>query len=170
MIEITALIKKFDKKGEKTGWTYIEIPATLAHELKPDCKKTFRVKGRLDTHKISATALLPVGNGDFIMPLNAATRKSIKKGKGQQVLVVLEADNTVLRPCPELLECLQDEPKALAYFSSLPPSHQLYFSRWIEEAKTDSTKARRIAQTLTALDKGKGFSEMLRSVSKNKPN
>jgi hypothetical protein len=34
MVEFTTTIKKFDKQGDKTGWTYIEIPATIALKLK----------------------------------------------------------------------------------------------------------------------------------------
>jgi hypothetical protein len=45
MIKFTATLLKFDKQGEKTGWTYIEIPADLAQKLKPGNKKIFRVKG-----------------------------------------------------------------------------------------------------------------------------
>ena len=35
MIEFTTTIHKFDKKGEKTGWTYIEISAAQAGKIKP---------------------------------------------------------------------------------------------------------------------------------------
>ena len=40
MVEFTATLEKFGKKGEKTGWTYIEIPADVAQEIKPGNKKT----------------------------------------------------------------------------------------------------------------------------------
>ena len=36
MIQFTTTIHKFGVKGEKTGWTYIEIPADLAQQLKPE--------------------------------------------------------------------------------------------------------------------------------------
>ena len=84
MLKFTAPILKFDKQGEKTGWTYIEIFAEQAAKLKPDNKKSFRVKGKLDNFSIKGIALLPMGEGDFIMPLNAALRKGIGKKKVQQ--------------------------------------------------------------------------------------
>jgi len=31
MVSFKALLLKFDKKGEKTGWTYFEIPAHIAN-------------------------------------------------------------------------------------------------------------------------------------------
>lgn len=43
-VQFTTTIHKFDKQGEKTGWTYFEIPADLAQKLKPGNKKSFRVK------------------------------------------------------------------------------------------------------------------------------
>ena len=79
MIRFAAVIKKFNSQGEKTGWTYIKIPAAIAEELKPGNKKSFRVKGSLDEYLFEGIALLPMGNGGFIMALNAAIRKQIKK-------------------------------------------------------------------------------------------
>ncbi|MGE5108027.1 MAG: hypothetical protein ACM3H8_10810, partial [Sphingobacteriales bacterium] len=35
MITFTAVIKRFDKQGEKTGWTYIEIPSDIADKIMP---------------------------------------------------------------------------------------------------------------------------------------
>ena len=62
MISYNATILKFEKQGEKTGWTYIEIQADVAHQLKPNTKTSFRVKGKLDNYSIKAVALLPMGN------------------------------------------------------------------------------------------------------------
>lgn len=45
MIKYNTIILKFGTKGEKTGWTYIEIPADIAKKLKPGFKQSFRVKG-----------------------------------------------------------------------------------------------------------------------------
>src|SRR5947208_3349524 len=75
MVEYTMVILKFDEQGEKTGWTYIEVPADIAQQLKPGNKKSFRVKGKLDNYAIKKVALLPMGEGNFIMPFNAGMRK-----------------------------------------------------------------------------------------------
>jgi hypothetical protein len=166
MIQFTATIKRFNEQGEKTGWTYIDVPAALAEKLLPGNKKAFRVKGKLDDHSFSMIALLPMGGGDFIMTLNARIRKAIKKQKGATVQVKMEVDNNELKPPGELLECLQDEPKALDYFNSLAKGHQNYFSNWINSAKTDPTKAKRIAATLNALDKKWNFGQMIRAMKK----
>lgn len=168
MIQFTATIKKFDSQGEKTGWTYIEIPAATAKKLNPDNKKGFRVKGKLDEYEYSMIALLPMGGGDFIMALNAAMRKAIKKQKGATVKVKMDVDTNEIKPPEELMECLQDEQEALEYFNSLNKGHQNYFTNWINSAKTDTTKAKRIAATLNALNKKWDFGQMIRAAKANK--
>ena len=163
MVQFNAVILQFSQQGEKTGWSYISIPKDIAGEIKPGTKKSFRVKGRLDDHPIAKTALLPMGKGDFILPLNAAIRKAIHKKKGAMLKVRLQEDKQALSVCPELLECLQDAPPALQRFKALPPSHQLYYSKWIESAKTIQTKSKRIALTITAMEKHMSYAEMMRA-------
>lgn len=166
MIQFSTVIQRFAKQGEKTGWTYITIPAKIAQQLKPGNKKSFRVKGKLDDHAITGVALMPMGKGNFIMSLNADMRKAIGKRYGDKLRLQLEADEKLPELCAELLECLSDEPLAQQYFDSLLYSHRLYFSRWIESAKTAPTKAKRIAQAVTALSRKWGFPEMLRANKK----
>ena len=166
LIQFTATIKKFDKQGEKTGWTYIELPADLAQSLKPGNKKSFRVKGKLDQYAIEKVALLPMGNGAFILPLNAAMRKGTGKRQGATLHVQLQEDSQQILPPAELLECLNDEPEALANYHRLAKSHQNYFTRWITEAKTEATRAKRIALTVNALLMGLDFGTALRNMKK----
>ena len=168
MIQFAAIIHRFAIKGEKTGWSYIEIPAEIAEKLLPGNKKAFRVKGKLDSHSYEGISLLPMGEGDFIMALNAIIRKAIKKNAGATVKVQMEIDNYEKPLSADFMECMEDESKALETFQALPKSHQKYFSNWIESAKTDATKAKRIAQAITALSMGLGFSEMVKMNQKNK--
>jgi hypothetical protein len=163
MIRFTTKILQFGAMGEKTGWSYIRISAAQAAKLMPGNKKSFRVKGRLDDHPIEKMALLPMGEGDFIMALKASVRKAIRKQKGDSLRVELEVDKAVIKPPKELMECLADEPAALAHFSSLPRSHQNYFGGWVRSAKTEGTRASRIACVVDAMAKKMNFGEMLRA-------
>jgi hypothetical protein len=167
MIEFIATILKFKDKGEKTGWSYIHIGIDLAQELMPGNKKSFRVKGKLDNYTFEKVSLLPMGKGDFIMALNGEVRKKIRKEKGAMVNVRMEVDTREIKLSSDFLECLADEPKALKHFKTLAASHQKYFSKWIESAKTDTTKTRRIAQAVNALSMNLGFGEMLKMNRKN---
>ena len=169
MIQFSTVIKKFNEQGEKTGWTYIDIPHTIAEKLKPGYKKTFRVKGRLDSYSFRGIALIPMGGGDFIMTLNAEIRKKIGKRKGASVSVLIEADDKFsIKPTKEFAECLSDEPGAESFFNSLAKSHQSYFVKWIDSAKTEPTKIKRIAQSVSALSKKMGYGEMLRALQKER--
>src|SRR4030095_6655344 len=89
MVQLATIMKRFDSQGEKTGWTYIEIPANLAQKLKPGNRKEFKVKGKIDKHAINRVSLLPMGGGAFIMPVNANMRKAIGKRHGAMVKVEL---------------------------------------------------------------------------------
>jgi hypothetical protein len=164
-----AIIEKFGQQGEKTGWTYIGIRAEQAGQIKKGCKKSFRVKGKIDGTVIKALALLPMGGGDFILPLNAELRRKIRKRTGEKVSVQLEEDKIKLKPHPELIACLKDEPAAFIAFSKLPPSHQMYYDKWIFSAKTDATRIKRMALTIHSLATGKKFGEMLKDQKKDAP-
>ncbi len=169
MIQYKTVIKKFAAQGEKTGWTYIDVPAKTAQKLLPDNKRSFRVKGKLDDFEFAGMALLPMGGGDFIMALKADVRKKIKKSKGAILTVTLQLDSSPVKFNAELLECLADEPEAFSFFNELPAGHRKYFSNWIESAKTEVTKTKRIAQTVNALSLKQHYGQMIRAqTDKNK--
>ena len=168
MIKFIALLEKFGKKGVKTGWTYIMIRSELTYKINPGVKKSFRVKGKLDSFPIKGIAIIPMGEGDFIMPVNALMRKGIKKQKGEKISVQLELDSAPLEISNDFLVCLADDKKAKAFFDKLPKSHQNYYSKWIESAKTDETKAKRIAQSINGFKMGMNYPEMMRYNKTNK--
>ena len=168
MLEFTTPIKRFKAQAEKTGWTYIDVPANLASQLVNGNKKGFRVKGFLDNCKIEGLSLLPMGGGNFILTLNASIRKKIRKNIGADLNVKIEVDNKPITAPNELLECLADEPKAMKRYKELPKSHQNYFTQWIKQAKTEPTKSKRIAASVNALAAGLGFVEAIRSLRKDR--
>ncbi len=162
MIKFTTTILKFEKKAEKTGWTYIDIPATQAKKLK-DSKVTFRVKGSLDQYAFEKIALLPMGEGHFILPINATMRKNVGKREGEKLTVTLALDESKRILSPDLMACLEEDHQAMTFFKSLAPSHQQYFSNWIESAKTTQTKTKRIVMAVIGLSKKQDYGEMIRS-------
>src|ERR1044072_4480035 len=167
-VTFTTTLLQFAQMGEKTGWTYIEIPADIAQQIKPNNKKSFRVKGKLDSFSIKSVAVMPMGDGSFILAVNAEMRKGIGKRKGAMVKVQLQEDKATIPINAELLECLKDDPDAEAYFNSLSNSHKSYFSKWIDSAKTEATKTNRLTKTLIALGKGWDYGRMLREGKQNK--
>lgn len=167
-VEYNTIIHKFDAKGEKTGWTYIEVPADVAQQLKPGNKRSFRIKGQLDGMTIEQLAVIPMGEGDFILPLNGGMRRQLGKGEGATIAVSIEEDTSEKLLDPDLMVCLQDEPEALRFFQSMTRSHQNYYSNWVASAKTEPTKAKRIGHVLEAMLHGWNYSEMMHAIKARK--
>lgn len=163
MVQFTATIHKYEAKGEKTGWTYFELPASIIQQLKPGNKKEFKVKGKLDNLSIKRVSVLPIGGGTFIMPLNAAMRKSLGKKHGAMLKVQLTEDKSDFVFNSDFMDCLDDDPAAKIFFQTLTGSHQRYFSKWIDSAKTEPTKTKRITMAINALARKWGYSEMIRA-------
>lgn len=170
MIAFTTILYRFAEQGEKTGWTYIVIPQDLALALKPGNKKSFRVKGKLDDFAITGVALMPRGDGSFIMAINATMRKGIRKAKGATVNVQLELHNDFKIAVPDDVQIAfsYEEPEALAFFNSLPKGHRDYFIKWINSAKAEPTRATRIANTINAASRRMGYPEMMRDLKARK--
>jgi hypothetical protein len=170
MVKFSADIRKYGSNGEKTGWTYVQIPARIAERLHPGEKRSFRIKGRLDKLAIKALALIPIGGGDFVLPLNMEMRKALGKGQGDKLTLEIALDgNPDPVPMPDdLLQCLEDEPRAIKAFMALPGSHRKYYIKWINSAKTEPTRVKRIAATVTAMERGMSYAELLRSLRDDK--
>lgn len=167
MVRFKATIQKFQKQGEKTGWTYISIPQKVAEQINPGVKKSYRVKGRLDAYVFDGISLLPMGEGDFIIPLKADIRKKLGKRAGETLMAELELQQKAYEIDADFLACLEDEPVAFNFFNTLPNGHRNYFSKWIESAKTEPTRAKRIALAVNALAKKWGYAEMIRAQKKD---
>lgn len=162
MIEFTTTIKKFAQKGEKTGWTYIDILNEQAQQLSPDNKKSFRVKGKINSAVLPTLSLLPMGGGNFILPLNKSLQQKIKLPVGAKVTLQLQFVAQVYKLNEDFVACLNDEPTAAKHFAALPKGHQNYFSKWMDAAKTTETKIKRIAKAIHALSKGWGYAQMIK--------
>ncbi|AWV99767.1 YdeI/OmpD-associated family protein [Arcticibacterium luteifluviistationis] len=162
MVVLELTLDKYGEQGEKTGWTFVKINKDISQSLKPNTKKSYRVKGLIDNLEIKQVALIPIGNGDFILPVNHTIRKEIDKAEGDKVLLKLEEDTSEFEFSSDLLACLEDEPLADSFYKTLSPSHQKYFSKWIESAKTIETKTTRITRCLFGLANQMDYGTMIR--------
>ena len=158
----SAPLQRFNEQGEKTGWFYIQIPAEVAVKMHPADKKVFRVKGWLNEMPIKQVALMPMGEGDYILPVNATMRKQLKLPLGAIIQLRLCEDVSAIAIAADLLACLEDEPEASAFFESLAPSHKKYFSKWIEDAKTLPTRTKRLTQAVEGLSHKMDFGTMIK--------
>jgi hypothetical protein len=164
MIYLKAEIEKFETNGEKTGWSYVFIPQAIANEIRPAERRSIRVKGKIDQVAINGVGLLPIGHGDFILALNKSLRNAIKKDLGEKVELALEFDADFKIEMPDDLEiCLADEEALLQQFLAIPKSHQNYFINWLNSAKTEITRTKRLVMIINAMANKYDFGTMIRA-------
>lgn len=164
MINLKAEIERFETNGEKTGWSYIFIPNAIADLIKPGERRSIRVKGTIDRVEISGIGLLPMGEGDFIMVLNKPLRKQLGKEAGAKVELNLSFDADFKIEMPDDLEiCLADEEILLKQFLSMAKSHQNYFINWLNTAKTEVTRTKRLVMIVKAMAEKYDFGQMIRA-------
>lgn len=61
-------------------------------------------------------------------------------------------------PVPETLyKALMKNRKAIVAFEKLPPSHRKEYIMWINEAKTDATREKRITTAIEWVSQGKNW-------------
>ena len=60
-----------------------------------------------------------------------------------------------VRPPAWFMAALRQKPKALAAYEAFAPSHRREYVEWVTEAKTEATREKRLATTLSWLAEGK---------------
>jgi len=158
------ILRAGDQGAAMAGWADIDVPQAVAHQLKPDYRRAFRVRGEIDGQAFRGLTLIPKGGGDFFLAINGAMRKRLKKGVGDIISLRLEEDvDFVIQVPADLERCLADAGDDLTgRFLALPKSHRHYFINYINAAKTESTRAKRIAMTVEAMLLGLDFGAMIR--------
>jgi hypothetical protein len=169
MFTFSAVIHRYQAKGEKTGWTYVNIPEDVILKLSLPDKKGFRIKGNMDDLKFEKLSTYPVGEGKFIIAINGALKKKLGKKEGAVISVRLEKDSAKAKESRELLGALKEDAVALKQFKALLLSHQNYFHRYVETAKGIDTKAGRIVNVIHAMYRKQDFGQMIRSLKGKRP-
>lgn len=165
MVDFQAEICRSETQGAAmVGWAYVEISQAVAHQLKPNYKQVYRVRGKIDGHVFSGLALLPKGEGDYVLAINGGMRKVLKKGVGDVLNFSLEEDKDFKIELPHDLELclLDDESDLLERFMALAKSHRNYFIKYVNDAKTEPTRTKRIAMTVEAMARELDFGAMIR--------
>lgn len=94
--------------------------------------------------------------GEFLVGLNKEVRQGAGVQAGDRVTLELALDTeprTVQTP-PALAAALDQDPEAKAQFEALAFTHRKEFARWIDEAKREETRDRRVSQTLEMIRAG----------------
>ena len=91
-----------------------------------------------------------------MLGLNREVREGAKAEAGYQVDLELELDTKPreVEVPPALAAALAADAEALAAFQKLSYTHRKEYARWVQEAKKDDTRDRRVAQALEMLRAG----------------
>jgi uncharacterized protein YdeI (YjbR/CyaY-like superfamily) len=142
-------VQKFPGKG---GWTYVILEYNSTEKKKASWIK---VKGTVNGAEIEQYKIASMKNGLYMLPLKADLRKKYNIKEGDTVEVCLFLDNRELLVPEEILECLEDFPRALDFFNKMTESNKKYYIDWVAEAKNMDTKVNRINKMIDRLLDGK---------------
>lgn len=100
-------------------------------------------------------SIVPMG-GEFLLGLTKAVRQVIGKGPGDTVAVVLRRDEEprIVTLGDDARAALDADEAARAAFDKMSYSHQRQYQLWIDEAKTEATRAKRIQGMLERVRRG----------------
>jgi RimJ/RimL family protein N-acetyltransferase len=113
------------------------------------------VRVTIGAHTYRST--VAVMGGRFMLGVSAENRAAAGVAAGDALDVHLELDTApreVTVP-PDLARALAGDEKARTFFDSLSPSQKQWHTQSVESAKTDETRARRVAKSVEMLREGR---------------
>jgi len=134
-------------------WTYLDIPARVSIDF--GAKGQVRVRGSINGHSYRTSAR-PHGDGGHYIVVNKSIRDAIGMTAGDLVHVEMDLDDaprTVEVP-PDFIQAMKSDSGNSKLFNALSYSRRKEFVDWIESAKREDTRERRIAQSLEMLLEG----------------
>jgi hypothetical protein len=139
---------------------YIDVPEDVAKALAGKLKRSTGVQPTRGPKYIPViatakkqsvqTTLLPAGGGRYRMQFNSVLRKAAEADVGDAVTVSVKIDRESReRAIPaDLRAALKKHAKAGKAFESAPPSHRRQIIKWMDSAKSEAARRRRIEVVL----------------------
>jgi len=93
--------------------------------------------------------------GEFLLGLNRSVREEAGVEAGDSVELELDTAPREVEVPTALAHAFAEDAAARAAFDGLSYTHRKEYARWIEEAKRDETRERRVAKALEMLRQGK---------------
>jgi hypothetical protein len=156
MFVFGAAMKKYKFKatieGGGGGGAGVSFPYDVEKEF--GTRANVPVKATLDGVPYTGS-LMNCGMPNHILAVLKGTRERIGKGVGDTVEVEVwkdEAERTI--ETPKDLKVLLKSEALLASFEKLSYTHRKEYVRWIEEAKKEETRQRRLAKCVEMLKAG----------------
>jgi hypothetical protein len=137
----------------ENGGAFVTIPFDVEQVFG---KKRVKVKATIEG-ELYRGSLVRMGGPCHILGVRKEIREKIGKTFGDEVEVTVEEDSEPreVEVPADLREALANDPEAEAFFQRLSYTHQKEYVQWIEEAKRDQTRRRRIGQAIELLKQGK---------------
>jgi len=145
-ISFTAII--IQHEGMNAG--YIEFPFSVEEVF--GTRGMVKVKALFDG-KADYRGISNMGTGCHILILTQEVRRKLGKTFGDSVYVELEHDlgkREVIIP-EDIQKVLNEFPEALAFFEKLSYTHRKEYINWINSAKKEETRAKRMVSFIEKL-------------------
>jgi hypothetical protein len=135
------------------GGAFVEVPFDVEEAFG---SKRPKIKATIDGVPYRGT-LVRMGSESHLLLILKEIREKIGKTFGDQVKVAVELDiePRVVAIPKDLAGALKKDKEAKKHFGELSYSHQKEYVAWIEEAKKDETRQRRIVKALEMLKEDK---------------
>jgi len=139
---------------EGKGWTFVALPNAASAAL--PSRGRVPVRGTVNGFAFRSS-VFPDGQGSHQMMVNGDMRKGGGVGQGETARFVLEpaSDEVAVEVPPDLEATLAADPAARERFDAVTPKARAEWVAWIEGAKQQATRERRIGQTRERLLAGK---------------
>jgi Bacteriocin-protection, YdeI or OmpD-Associated/Domain of unknown function (DUF1905) len=135
------------------GGAFVEVPFDVEQAFG---SKRPKIKATIEGVSYRGT-LVRMGGPNHILIILKDIREQAGKTFEDEVHVTVEADEAprVVAVPKELAAAFKKDKEAKALFDKLSYTHQKEYVTWIEAAKKDETRQRRIAKTLVRLKENK---------------
>lgn len=133
------------------GGAFVEVPFDVEKAFgakKPKVKVTF--------DGVAYRGILArMGTDHHILIILKSIREQIGKSFGDEVKTTVELDTEprVIEVPKDLMKELKKHEDAKAFFDKLSYTHKREYVMWINEAKKEETRQRRVAKTIEMLEK-----------------
>ena len=136
------------------GGAFVEVPFDVEEAFG---SKKPKVKALIEGVPYRGT-LVRMGTECHLLLVLKSIREQAGKTFGDEVKVTVEADaeERVVAVPAELKRAFKSEKEAKAAFEKLSYTHQKEYAAWINEAKKEETRQKRIAKTIEMLKKKAG--------------
>jgi hypothetical protein len=146
---------KFHTTSLQSGKTTtgIRVPDEIVDALGSGRRPPVRVTVNGYSYRTTVASM----NGSFMCSVSAEIRKNAGVAGGDEVDVEIELDaepREVTVPA-DLRTALGADPEAARFFDALSYSHKSAYVLWIESAKKDETRQRRIPEAVRMLKEGR---------------